>query len=664
MPFRSRSAPGNHEQWQVALEHTQHPDWLTVALEAANVPTLACLLVQLTGDRRWIEGKFVPARTRGMDDNDSGGLPGDVQQEIRDAAYEKLTGHFAGEPARLANPSDSLLVEMMGVSLGETVPASYAPMIRADLDLSAADGSEATKPPVPEGFRALIIGAGISGLCAAIQLAEAGIPYTIVERHDRPGGVWLENRYPGAACDVPSHLYSFSFAPYDWSRFFAGSREIHAYLEQVATDHDIARHIRFGVEVTEAHFDEAAGEWTALTVTSSGEIETLRASILISGVGAFNKPRLPNIPGLDTFKGPSFHTATYPDEGVPLEGRNVVLIGNGASAMQVAPAIADTVASLTIVQRTPQWAAPFPKFGKIIPEPLRRLLDAVPLYRRWYRIRLSWAFNDKLYEALQQDPAWEGHGRSINPINDAHRKGLETYITSELGAASHLLPQVLPDYPPFGKRMLLDNGWFRTLAKDNVTLVTGSVVEAMPGGVRTQDGAVHKADVLIWATGFDVVNLLAPMKVVGLGGRELHKDWNGDDARAYLGTVVPGYPNFFCLYGPNTQFGHGGSLITVLERQMHYVMSLIGQMLAEGATQVEVREDVHDAYNVKVDQTHAGMVWTYPGVETYYKNSKGRVVVNNPFRIIDFWAMTETADLGEYRLGKASAPQTVTAGAG
>ena len=223
---------------------------------------------------------------------------------------------------------------------------------------------------------------------------------------------------------------------------------------------------------------------------------------------------------------------------------------------------------------------------------------------------------------------------------------------------------MLPDYPPFGKRMLLDNGWFRTLAKDNVTLVTGSVVEAMPGGVRTQDGAVHKADVLIWATGFDVVNLLAPMKVVGLGGRELHKDWNGDDARAYLGTVVPGYPNFFCLYGPNTQFGHGGSLITVLERQMHYVMSLIGQMLAEGATQVEVREDVHDAYNVKVDQTHAGMVWTYPGVETYYKNSKGRVVVNNPFRIIDFWAMTETADLGEYRLGKASAPQTVTAGAG
>jgi 4-hydroxyacetophenone monooxygenase len=414
--------------------------------------------------------------------------------------------------------------------------------------------------------------------------------------------------------------------------------------------------------VTEARFDEATSTWQAEVAGTDGRRETLTANIVISGVGAFNKPRIPDVPGLELFQGPSVHTARYPDEGLDLKGRNVVLVGNGASAMQVAPAIADTVASLTIVQRTPQWAAPFPKFGKSIPEPVRRLLDAVPLYRRWYRIRLSWAFNDKLYEALQQDPAWDGHGRSINPINDAHRKGLESYITSELGTATDLLAQVLPDYPPFGKRLLLDTGWFRTLAKDNVTLVTGSVVEALPGGVRMQDGTAHKADVLIWATGFDVVNLLAPMKVVGIGGRELHKDWNGDDARAYLGAVVPGYPNFFCLYGPNTQFGHGGSLITVLERQMHYVMSLIRQMLGEGATQVEVREDVHDAYNAKVDATHAGMVWTYPGVETYYKNSKGRVVVNNPFRIIDFYTMTEAADLDEYRLGKTGATLPQTAG--
>jgi 4-hydroxyacetophenone monooxygenase len=470
----------------------------------------------------------------------------------------------------------------------------------------------------------------------------------IVERRHAVGGVWYDNRYPGAACDVPSHLYSFSFAPYDWSRFFAGSREIHSYLDRIADDFGIRENIRFGVEVTEARYDEGADEWEADVVTASGEHEKLRANLLFSCVGAFNKPRIPDVRGLDRFKGPSVHTARYPDAGLELAGRDVILVGNGASAMQVAPAIAEEVASLTIVQRTPQWVAPFPKFGKAIPEPLRRLLLQVPLYRLWYRLRLSWAFNDKLYEALQIDPHWNGNGQSINAINNAHRRGLTAYMKAELGGAQHLLPVVLPAYPPFGKRMLLDNGWFRTLARKNVRHVAGGVTKVLPDGVITSDGAEHKADIIIWATGFDVVNFLAPMKVFGLGGRNLHSDWNGDDARAYLGTVVPGYPNFFCLYGPNTQFGHGGSLITVLERQMHYIMSLLRQMFARGIDRVDVQRKVHDDYNEKVDRTHEQLVWTYPGVENYYKNSKGRVVVNNPFRILDVWRMTETADLGDF----------------
>jgi 4-hydroxyacetophenone monooxygenase len=186
------------------------------------------------------------------------------------------------------------------------------------------------------------------------------------------------------------------------------------------------------------------------------------------------------------------------------------------------------------------------------------------------------------------------------------------------------------------------------LARSNVRHVVGAVTEVLPNAVITSDGAKYAADVLIWATGFDVVNFLAPMKVSGLGGRDLQSDWHGDDARAYLGTVVPGYPNFFCLYGPNSQFGHGGSLITVLERQMHYIMSLLRQMFARGVAHVEVRQDIHDDYNAKVDSTHQQLVWAYPGVETYYKNSKGRNVVNNPFRILDVWRKTETADLAEF----------------
>lgn len=626
------------------------PRWLADAIAQANIPTLACVLVHLTGDRGWIEGRFVPSRTRGLDDNDDGGLPPAVQAEIRDAAQAAIAAWLAGAPPVLTHPSDALLVEMMGVSLGEAIPADYASMIRHELQLDGGDlpGTPAAPVAVPPGFRALIIGAGISGLCAAIQFAAAGIPYRIVERRGELGGVWFENRYPGAACDVPSHLYSFSWAPFAWSRYFAGSREIHSYLEEVADRYDVRRHIRFGVEVTEARWDEDAAEWHADIVADDGSRETLTASIVLSGVGAFNKPRLPDVPGLDSFEGPSVHTARYPDAGLDLAGKRVVLVGNGASAMQVGPAIVNTVGSLIVVNRTPQWVAPFPKFGQSIPEPLQQLMQAVPLYRLWYRIRLSWAFNDKQYEALRQDPAWQGEGRSINAINDSHRRGLTRYIEAELGERQDLLPAMIPPYPPFGKRMLLDNGWYRMLAKPNVTYVQGAVTEVLPHAVVTSDGATHPADAIIWATGFDVVNLLAPMRVFGVGGRELHRDWDGDDARAYLGTVVPGYPNFFCLYGPNTQYGHGGSLISVLERQMHYVMSLLRRMFEERIATVDVRRDVHDTYNIKVDETHAGLVWTFPGVDGYVRNSKGRIVVNNPFRIIDMWRMTDTADLADY----------------
>lgn len=623
------------------------PDWLAAAVACANVPTLACVLVHLTGERRWIAPPYAPSRTRGLEDNDDGGLPIVVQEEVRSAAMAAIGRWLEGEPPALIDPGDALLVEMMSVSLGERIPADYAPMIRNELQLVQPACGEAT---TSHDLSALIIGAGISGLCAAIELTAAEIPCRIVERRPDLGGVWFENRYPGAACDVPSHLYSFSFAPFEWSRFFADSSEIHRYLGEVADAHELRRLIDFDTEVIEARWSEADLRWQVDVATADGEQRTLTAPIVISAVGAFNKPRMPAVPGLERFTGPSVHTARYPDTGLDLKNKHVVLVGNGASAMQVGPAIADEVASLTVVQRTPQWAAPFPKFKEAIAPSLRRLLATVPLYRLWYRLRLSWALNDKTYEALRQDPDWQGEGRSINAINDAHRAGLTAYITAELGEAQHLLPAVLPAYPPFGKRMLLDNGWFRTLARDHVVHVDGSVVEVVEAGVVTSDGTTRHADAIIWATGFDVVNLLAPMRVKGIDGRDLHDEWDGDDARAFLGATMPGFPNLFCLYDPNTQFGHGGSLITVLERQMHYVMSLLRQMIERRIAAVEIRRDVHDSYNRAVDETHAGMVWTYPGVESYYKNSKGRIVVNNPFRILDVWRMTETARLDDYLL--------------
>jgi 4-hydroxyacetophenone monooxygenase len=274
-------------------------------------------------------------------------------------------------------------------------------------------------------------------------------------------------------------------------------------------------------------------------------------------------------------------------------------------------------------------------------------LRAVPLYQSWYRVRLGWTFNDRIYPALQKAAAWEHPERSLNAANDAHREYFTQYVVSELGDREDLLERVLPTYPPFGKRMLMDNGWYRMLRNERVELVADPIKEIGPDRVITEDGREFEIDILVIATGFDVIRFLTSFEARGRSGRSLREVWDDDDARAYLGLAVPDFPNFFCLYGPNTQPGHGGSLIFVVEMQMHYIMSILQTMIREDIGAVECRRDVHDAYNERVDQAHENMVWTHPGMSTYYRNAKGRVVVNFPFRNVDLFERTRQADLAE-----------------
>ena len=629
------------------------------AISLANVPTLLALLVQLTGDMHWLADRYRPSRSRGLSDNDSAGLGTDVQEEVRAAAADAVLAWYHGAAVALPEPEPELLVRLLSFSLGEPIPAEYGDMIAHELRQATAPmvvapqagnvvRTEATMPAEDGlGFRVIVIGAGMSGLCAAIELDRAGIDHVVLERHHDVGGTWLENRYPGCGVDVPSHLYSYSFAPHEWTRYFALRDEIHAYFEKVADDFGVRPRIRFGTSVEAATWHDDTQRWAVETITADGARKTLHANAVISAVGAFNKPRRPDVPGMESFEGPSVHTAEWPAEGVELDGRRVAVIGNGASAMQLVPAIAGRVKELVVFQRSPHWAAPFEKFQVPVPEPIQFLLREMPLYRLWYRLRLSWAFNDRSHAALQKDASWPHPERSLNEINEGHRRGLTHYIETELGDRTDLLGKVVPTYPPYGKRMLLDNGWYRALQRDNVRLVSDPVASVHPRHVTTTAGEVE-ADVLIWATGFDVIHFLAPIEIRGRSGTTIHDAWDGDDARANLGTVVPDFPNFFCLYGPNTQFGHGGSLISVVERQMHYVMSVLALMHCADASSVEVRSDVHDAYNRRVDAAHEQMVWTHQGMETYYRNSKGRVVVNNPFRIVDVWQATDQANAADY----------------
>ncbi|MBW3621178.1 MAG: NAD(P)/FAD-dependent oxidoreductase [Actinobacteria bacterium] len=609
------------------------------------------VLVQLTGDLRWLRAPYTPTRSPGMGPNDTGGLAPEHQAEVRAAALEAILAWRQGAPPAIPDPDPDLLVRMLSVSMGEPVPPEYGPMMAAELRGGRGAPLAAPLGAVPEGMTALVIGAGISGLCAAKALGDAGIPFTIVEKHDQVGGTWLENRYPGAGVDTPSHLYSYSFAPHDWSRYFALQDELRGYLDAVADELALRPHIRFGTEVRCATWDDRAGIWRVEVDGPDGR-EELEARLLFSAVGIFNPPVIPRIAGLDDFAGPCFHTARWPAD-LDLRDRKVAVIGTGASAMQVVPEVADEVDELVVFQRSPQWAAPFEQFRTRIPEGERLLLREVPPYRLWYRLRLGWTFNDRVHESLVVDPAWTDPDRSLNAINDGHRRFFTRYIEDELGDRQDLLPDVLPDYPPFGKRMLMDNGWFRTVARDDVELVTEDIDHLDADGVVTVAGERHDVDVVVLATGFDVLRFLSSYEVRGRDGRRLREEWHDDDARAYLGLTVPGFPNLFTLYGPNTQAGHGGSLIFIVERQVAYALDLVRRMCAAGADVVEVRPEVHEAYNAEVDAAHGSMIWTHPGMATYYRNSRGRVVVNTPYRIVDLWHRTREADPADYRLGVA-----------
>ncbi|NNL84155.1 MAG: NAD(P)-binding domain-containing protein, partial [Myxococcales bacterium] len=341
------------------------------AVAIANIPSLLPMLVQLTGDRRWLEDPYRVTRARGLGDNDTGGLPDSIQQEIRDAALEAILAWRAGRPAELDDVSPELGVEMLAWVVAEKVPDEYAPIIQ--VELPAAQSRVPDPVEVPEGFQVLVIGAGVSGMGAAIRLKQLGIPFTVVEKGTHVGGTWRDNRYPGAGVDTPNHLYSYSFAPYDWSMYYCLRDELEEYLEHVAEKFDLRPSIEFETTVESCEYDTQSREWVVTVRRADGTEVVKRANAVISAVGIFNPLVKPDIPGLESFEGPCFHTAEWPDD-VEVEGKRVAIIGNGASAMQTGPAIQHDVEALTIFQRSPHWVAPNEHFGKKIPEPIRFLL--------------------------------------------------------------------------------------------------------------------------------------------------------------------------------------------------------------------------------------------------------------------------------------------------
>lgn len=628
-------------------------DDLRSALGAADLRVLLMVLMHLTGSRRWMQAPFLTKRDVRLIPDPGAGLPEHAQQEIRAATFELLRSGLR-EPA-ITDPGDALLCEMMSACLGETVPPEYAPLIREEMGFVSRDvaWSAAPGPDSVRSRRVLIVGAGVCGLALGVRLRRLGIPFTIIEQAHDVGGTWRDNRYPGCGVDTPNHSYSYSFGSrYRWSRYFSPRHEIEEYLRGIADETGLRPHIRTGTRLTGARWDPARMIWVAELDTRNGP-EKHEAAFLVSAIGHFHQPAIPDIPGRASFGGLQFHSAEWPD-GLDLSGQRVAVIGTGASSMQIVPTIAGTAASVTVHQRSPQWARPISGYSDPISSGTQWLLDHVPFYAEWFRFNMFWRYGDGLLPFLRKDPDWPHPDRSINRGNERHRAELVDYIGSELHGRPDLIEKCTPSYPPFGKRILLDNGWYRALRRPDVHLRTGPVVRIEADAVVTSEGS-DPTDIIVWATGFDLGQLAARLGIVGTGGRSLAAAWRQDDPTAYLGLVVPGFPNFFCMLGPNSGLAHGGSTMLQAEAQARYITSALVAAAEGGIDAIDIRRDVHDSYVRRVDAEHEQMIWTHPGMSTYYRNRHGRVFSVMPWRMVDYWRMTHDANLDEYHLIRSDA---------
>jgi cyclohexanone monooxygenase len=473
--------------------------------------------------------------------------------------------------------------------------------------------------------RVAIIGAGAGGIAMGIQLAEARYDFTIFDRAAGFGGTWRHNTFPGAACDVPSHLYSYSFALNPrWSKTYANQPEILAYFEKVAADHKLSAHLRPGTAITTLRWSDNRRRWT-LVVDDGAEHEF---DAVVSAVGMLDVPHIPDIPGQRRFRGRQFHSARW-DHSKSTAGERVASIGTGASAIQYVPAIARDTAHLTVFQRTPIWISP----------------------------RFDFPFTAEQHELFEREPseaqklrdeAFDSYESSSFDVDAAQTRDAtelaRSYLMRKVSDPA-LRAKLTPDYPVGCKRPLMSREWYPTFALANVGLETTPIAELTERGVRTVDGVEHRVDTVIYGTGFKAADYLASVDVYGVGGRRLKDDWS-DGAEAYLGTLVAGYPNFFTLYGPNTNGVN--SILYIHEAQTTFVRHILDEMVGRGARTVEVTPEAQRHYNDELQAAMAGKVWL--ACTNYFRHPSGKVVTQLPYSGLTFYERTRAMVPGDYRL--------------
>jgi cation diffusion facilitator CzcD-associated flavoprotein CzcO len=474
----------------------------------------------------------------------------------------------------------------------------------------------------------LIVGAGFGGITAAIELARGGLrDVRILEQAPDLGGTWYYNDYPGAACDVPSHLYSFSFAQRrDWSRLCSPQEEIYGYLHEVAREHGVEQLIEFERTVTSCTWDERALRWEV----TAAEGASYRPEAIVLATGQLHQPSYPRLDGLESFAGHSFHSSRW-DREYSLLGRRVAVVGTGASAVQFIPEIAAEVGQLSVFQRTGNWF--LPRRNRRYPAPVKAAIELVPGLQA-FRRRFVFEYGESLTSAIR-------HPRTIGLIGAARSAAFMRYQLRD----AELRRKVWPHYTFGCKRVLFSSYYLPALQRANVDLVTESIARVEERGLRTADGTLHEVDCIIWGTGFRTTEFMFPMEVTGTRGRTLSDAW-GEGPRAHLGICVSGFPNMFLMYGPNTNTS-GGSIIFYEEAQASYVRQALERLRDRGGGAIEVRPEVQDASDRAVQASFAGTAWTR--CDSWYRNERGRIVANWPGYMREYRERTSELDVAEYR---------------
>lgn len=611
-------------------------DYIRRAVEYSDLAALRIAIFQATGDEAI--GRLGPVAT--LDDDD--------KARLKERCVELITNDLSSWTLR--TPSDAEINSMLDMVLGKATSPGDFELRKMVLSFEDFPGfAEWSSPEVeaPEGFHVAIIGGGFNGIATGVQLAQLGIDFDVYERRDELGGTWSINRYPDIRVDTLSASYEFSFEKeYPWTEYFARGPEVKGYLHHIAKKFGVMENVRFGHDLVEARFNDDTKLWHVTFRLGDGSTVSRDVNAIVSAAGLFANPNLPSFPGIEDFGGIVIHPTQWP-EGIDLSDKSVAVIGNGSTGVQLLGRVAEMSKHVTVFQRTPQWISPRDRYGKHVEPEITWLTSAVPGYWNWCRITSIMHLFDFDKDFLIRDEEYEKTGGQITAKSDFVRNMLLDYIKTETGGRQDLIDKLIPDYAPMVRRPIVDNGWYRALTRDNVDLVTEDIVRFTDTGIETADGVHHDLDVVVSATGFDIVKYLWPAEYFGRNGVNLHEKWEEESPMAYVGMMVPGFPNLFTLYGPNSQPVSGGvALPAWYQMWAGFVARCLIGIIEQGKQTVEVTDEAFREYNERLveESQKLIMVTEEASAKKNYYVQNGRMQVNAPWETHDYYRMTSYPD--------------------